>query len=253
MKHYLAILFIAAPLHAADFQRDLSPDRPDTTESPFTVEPGRFQVETGIWAFAKDKSDGVKTETWTVGETNFKFGLSQCQDLQLVVRPWIHEQSTDGETREGFGDIELRLKWNLWGNDSGKTAGALLPYVSIPSHTSVSSGEWEGGLIIPVSVEISDKLDLGFQVEAARGWNDDDRDYDWDILHSIVLGIGITEKVGAFIEYVGVGGDSAYEASADAGITWNLTENLQCDFIVAAGLNKAAEDFSISQGITFRF
>ncbi|MBX3743391.1 MAG: transporter [Akkermansiaceae bacterium] len=248
MKPLFLFPLLLPTLHAAEFQRELSADRPDTTESPITVEAGRFQVESSVWAFGKDGSD----ETWTLGEMNLKAGLTASSDLQLVLRPWIHEQA-DGETSEGFGDIELRLKHNLWGNDGGKTAGALMPYVSIPSQTAVSSGEWEGGVIFPVSIELTERLGLGFQVEAARVWEGDSGEYEWDFLHSAVLGVSLTEKLGLFIEYVGVAGDGDYEATGNVGLTWASTENLQWDIAVGVGLNDAAEDFSVAQGVTFRF
>lgn len=245
----LSALLLTASLQAADFQRELSADRPDTTESPYTVEPGKFQLESSLWAFAKDDGD----ETWTLGEMNLKAGLTASTDLQLVLRPWIHEKADDENTAEGFGDIEVRVKYNLWGNDSGKTAGAVMPYVSIPTHTAVSTGEWEGGVIFPVAIELTETLGLGFQVEAARAWDDDSGEYDWDLLHSIVLGISLTEKLGVFVEYVGVIGDGAYEATANCGLTWASTENLQWDVAAGVGLNDAAEDFTVAQGVTFRF
>lgn len=248
MNRFLFLPFLTLSLHAADFQRELSADRPDTTESPITVEAGRFQLESSLWAFGKDGS----AETWTLGEVNIKAGLTSSTDLQFVLRPWIHEQS-DGETSEGFGDVEVRLKYNLWGNDGGKTAAALMPYVSIPSQSAVSSGEWEGGLIVPVSIELTETLSFGFQVEAARAWDDDGGEYDWDLLHSAVLGISLSEKLGMFIEYVGVTGDGPYEATGNVGLTWASTENLQWDIALGVGLNDAAEDLSIAQGVTFRF
>jgi hypothetical protein len=257
---YLPLLVLALPLYAEEspqcyfgFKRELSPDRPDTTESPYTVEPGKFQLESSLWAFSKDKSDGIKTETWAPGEVNLKAGLTPATDLQLVLRPWIHEQSSNGVSAEGFGDIEMRLKWNLWGNDSGKSAGAVMPYVSIPTQTAVSTGEWEGGVILPVAMELSETLGLGFQVETARAWDDERHEYDWDFLHSIVLGISITDKLGAFVEYVGTTGDGPYEATANTGLTWASSENLQWDVAVGVGLNDAAEDFTIAQGVSFRF
>ncbi len=248
MNKSAPLLLLSISLTASAFQRDLSPDRPDATESPFTVEPGAFQIESSLWSFAKDGSN----ETRSLGETNFKYGLTSSHDLHLVLRPWIQEKTNAGDS-EGFGDIDLRLKWNLWGNDGGTTAGALLPYLTIPTHTAVSTGEWEGGIIFPVSVELTENLDLGFQIAAARAWNDDGSKYGWDIFHSAVLGIALTENIGTFLEYVGVTGDGPYEASANTGLTWAVNDNLQWDMIFSAGLNDAAEDFSIAQGITFRF
>jgi hypothetical protein len=256
----ITLLLLAIPLHAEEpfqcyfeFKRELSPDRPDTTESPYTVEKGRFQVEFGTFTFAKDRADGVKTETLTFGETNFKYGLNDSQDLQVIVDPYIDQQSGDGEKSEGFGDIELRLKWNLWGNDGGKTAGAIIPHVTVPTQTAVSENQWEGGIIFPMAVTLSEKFDLGYEVELAREWDEDHDEYDWKLLHSVTLGYAITDHLGAFVEYVGITGNGAYQAVADVGATYNLTSNLQIDLLVAAGISRAADDFTVSQGITFRF
>jgi len=223
----------------------MSPDRPDTTESPITVEPGVFQVESTLFGFAKDGS----VATWSLAESNLKTGLTNETDLHLVLRPWIKEEGG----AEGFGDVDVRLKWNLWGNDGGKTAGALMPFVTVPSQTAVSTEEWEGGLIFPVSVDLCEGIGLGFQTELDRVWNEDEGTHDWDFLHSAVLGFDLTEKVGLFVEYVGVAGDHSYEATANIGITFAPHEKLQWDFAVGVGLNDAAEDVSLIQGVSFRF
>lgn len=258
MKPTLLLLALAPFSHAGDLlassapgsispapSRDMSPDRPDTTESPYTVEPGVFQVESTLWGFAKDGS----LTTWSLAESNLKTGLTRNTDLHIVLRPWTKEEGG----AEGFGDADLRLKWNLWGNDGGSTAGALMPFVTIPSHTAVSSGEWEGGLIFPVSIDIAEGIGFGFQTELDRVWNEDDRNHDWDFLHSAVLGFDLTEKTGLFVEYVGVAGDHPYEATANLGITFAPSADIQWDFAVGFGLNDAAEDLSLIQGISFRF
>ena len=76
---------------ATEFKREMSTDRPDTTESPVSVEAGGVQIESSLWAFARDKEDGVTAEAWTLGESNVKFGLADNQDIQFVIRPWISE------------------------------------------------------------------------------------------------------------------------------------------------------------------
>ncbi|RYD46034.1 MAG: transporter [Verrucomicrobiaceae bacterium] len=236
-------LLLAATCAAS--ARDMSPDRPDTTESPYTVMPGTYQVESTLWNFAKDGS----VSTWSLAESNLKTGLTEDIDLHLVLRPWTKEEGGV----EGFGDVDVRLKWNLWGNDGGSTAGALMPFVTVPSHTAVSTGEWEGGLIFPVSIDISERVGFGLQTELDRVWNEDDRTHDWDFLHSAVIGIDLTDSVGFFIEYVGVAGDHRYEATANTGFTFAVGENVQWDLAIGVGLNDAAEDLSLMQGISFRF
>lgn len=243
MKNYfIALSFLAISIASG---RELSADRPDVTESPITVEPGLWQVESTLWGFTRD--GGVST--WSLAESNIKAGLTTHTDLQLVLRPWIKEEGGP----EGFGDADLRLKWNLWGNDGGKTAGALMPFVTVPTHTGVSSGEWQGGLIFPVSVEISDRFGLGLQVEIDRVWNEDARAHQWDFLHSAAVGFAVSDTVGVFLEYVGVASERSYEASLNGGLTWATSENVQWDFAIGAGLTGAAEDLALIQGVTFRF
>jgi hypothetical protein len=241
---------------ATEFKREMSTDRPDTTESPISVEAGVFQVESSLWAFARDKEAGVTSESWTWGEANLKAGLTDQLDLQVVVRPWVEETEKVAGVKsraEGFGDVEVRWKYNLWGNDGGKTAMALMPFVSVPTQTAVSTGEWEGGLIVPWSVELADGVGLGLMAEVDRVWDDSSRRHEWEFLHSAVVGFDLTETVGLYLEYIGIAGKGDYQAIASGGFTWGQTDNLQWDLGASLGLTDAAEDFSVFQGVSFRF
>ncbi len=37
--------------------RDMTTDRPDTTESPFTVDAGHIQIETNLFGYARSRPD----------------------------------------------------------------------------------------------------------------------------------------------------------------------------------------------------
>ena len=77
-------------------------------------------------------------------------------------------------------------------------------------------------------------------------------DLEW--LHSASLGVALTERLGMFFELVGIAGDdTAYAASCNAGITRALSDNLVLDAGVRIGMNRAAADFGIFSGISFRF
>jgi hypothetical protein len=251
----LPLLFLCSvlPLSAADFSRDLSPDRPNTTDSPMTLDPGAFQIETGSFDFTKDREGGVTTRTWTIGETEFRYGLDSSKDIQLSIDPWIHQHSSDGTSHEGFGDIGMRMKWNFWGDDGGTTAFGMIPYLTIPTRTAVSDDAWESGVGFPLSVQFSDKWNLGVEGLVARAWDHVEDDHEWKMQHSITLSYNITKTIGVFAEYVGVTGAGTYQASADVGMSWNLTNNFACDFMVAGGLSDAADDLEVAQGFTYRF
>lgn len=238
-----------------DFQRDLSADRPDATESPVTVEKGRFQVESSLWAYGYDKEAGVRAESWVIGETNVKYGLTGNSDLQLVLQPWVSESETLGgvkTTAEGFGDVQVRLKVNLWGNDGGGSALALLPYVQIPSGTEVSVDEWEGGVFVPFGMDLAHGWGLGLQVGLERLWAG--ADHQWVFSHTAVLGTDLGHGWGFFLEYIGeLAEEGSYEVSGSAGVTLAAGENMQWDLATVLGITDGAEDFGIFQGVTMRF
>ena len=56
----------------------MTTDRPDTTESPFTVDAGRVQVETNLLGFSRSRpdADGVVTDTYEFATTNIRIGLT---------------------------------------------------------------------------------------------------------------------------------------------------------------------------------
>src|SRR5688572_1392635 len=128
-----------------ELMREMATDRPDTTESPISVDAGHLQAEVEAVGLARD---GGLNE-FIVGAVNLKLGLTSRSDLQVVVEPFHH-----AEGRTGFGDLTLRNKWNLWGNDGGATAFALMPFVTLPTASEgFGAGHVEGGLIAPFGFE----------------------------------------------------------------------------------------------------
>ncbi len=245
------------PVPAAEMG-EMNTDRPDTTESPFTVPAGHFQMEISMFDMARDLDEGVRTETWIYGQANLKVGLLRNVDLQFIMDSYTHVRTADGgdvtDKTSGFGDLTLRLKTNLWGNDGGRTAFGLMPYISIPTYTDVSSEEVQGGLIVPFSVSLTERLSLGMMVQADVVYDAESFGHDIEWVHSASLGISITDSLGTYLELVGIAGeDTAYRALFDCGITYAITDNLMFDAGVRIGLNRAAEDFGVFSGMSVRF
>lgn len=224
--------------------RELSPDRPDTTESPITVDAGAWVVEASYFDWRRDGGD----DTYTVMATNVKVGLTDRVDLQTVFDAY----TWDDAGAEGFSDVTLRLKYNVWGNDGGKTAFALFPFVKIPTDTAISNGEVEGGLILPFSTDLAEGIGLGLMAEF-DAVHDGVDDFDIEFVHSAVLGFDVTDRLGLFTEYVGVAGPGNYEAYFSSGVTFSVTVDLVFDTGVQVGLNDAAEDIGVFGGFTKRF
>jgi hypothetical protein len=242
-----------------DLMREMNTDRPDTTESPYTVDAGHFQVEMSFFDYGRDRADGVHTETWTFGSMNLKAGLLNNVDLQVVFDAYTEERTREsGVTGKatGFSDVTLRLKANLWGNNGGKTAFGIMPFVKIPSGTELSNDQWEGGLILPLAVSLTDRIGLGVMLEADFVHDDERGGYDVEWVHTATLGFDLTGKLEMYIEYVGVAGHEEtfdYQASFNAGLIFSMTDNLVFDAGIRAGLNEAAEDFGVFTGMSIRF
>ncbi len=52
--------------------REMSPDRPDVTESPITVPKGHFQLETDLVEFSTEKISGVTFKETDLAVINLK-------------------------------------------------------------------------------------------------------------------------------------------------------------------------------------
>lgn len=243
--------------------RPLSADRPDATESPITVDAGHVQVETSFFDFTQDDEKGVRVDSWTVFDTNVKIGLLHHVDLQFVFGAY-NEEKTDpdglsSQTLNGFGDLQLRLKINLWGNDPDdvtKTAFGIMPFIKIPTGTEVSNDKGEGGFIMMLGWDVAETWGLGFQVEFDFVYDEVDDDYDVELLHTVVLGFDVVDPVGAFLEYVGIvssDGESDYQAILSAGVTYTINEDLVFDVGTQVGLSDEADDVNLFTGVTVRY
>ena len=233
--------------------RDLATDRPDTTESPVTVPKGRFQIEAEALAHSWD--DG-RSASWTVGESLLKYGVTDRMDVHLNVPVYSRVREEGAGWAEGFGDLAFRMKYNLWGNDKGRSALAVLPFVSAPTAADgVGADAWEFGVAFPFSLDLTDSLSFGLQQQF--DWLDDGsggHDFEW--LQSVVMGVSLTEKAGVFAEAVTVlrfEGDETTDVAVNVGGTYQFTPDCQLDAGVRVGLAGEVDDVQLFLGWSQRF
>ncbi len=238
------------PVVAAEPLRELSTDRPDTTESPYSVDKGHFQFEMEMAAFSRDGGDWSE---YSLGELNAKFGLTDSADLQVVMPFFTHVRNGD----EGYGDTEVRLKYNLWGNDGGETAMALMPFVKIPTaRGDLGNGEVEGGLIVPFGFSAPGDWSCAVMGEVDLASDEDGSGYYLVGLASATASHSITENTAGFLEIVGIfsAETSAYiEAYFNTGMTWGITETWQLDGGIRVGLTNASVDLTPFLGMSTKF
>ncbi len=229
--------------------RPLSTDRPDTTESAHTVDAGHFQFEMEIASWTRD---GRERE-FSLGELNAKIGLGDSTDLQVVMP--FYTRVRNGP--EGFGDVEIRMKQNLWGNDEGATALALMPFIKLPTaNGELGNDEFEGGLIVPFSFDGPSYWACAVMVELDLEADDDGRGHHLAVLNSATASHDLTENTAVFLELVSVlsaESGSDWEAYFNTGMTWALTPTWQLDGGVRVGLTDAATDLTPFLGMSTKF
>ena len=249
-----------------ELMRELNSDRPDKTEGPFTVDAGHFQVEMDLATFSYDhhnpeRSD-TKVESWSFATVNLRLGVLNNVDFQVLLDPWNTTRTVENPGRvisraEGFGDIQLRTKINFWGNDGGTTALALMPFVKLPTNQDkLGNRAYEGGLIIPLAVELPGGWSMGVMTEVDAIQDSDGDAYHAEWTNSITFSHDLTEHLGGYVEFFSTVSSEPHvpwEGTFDVGVTYMIGENIQLDAGVNLGLTRAADDVNPFVGLTWRF
>lgn len=234
--------------------REMETDRPDVTESPYTVDAGHFQLETDLVRTISEKSESIKTKTLLINQMNLKVGLTGSTAVQIGFQTYGWERETELDSgnktvNDGHGDLTFRIKQNLIGNDKGNFIMALLPYVKIPT-SKYEDSRFEGGLIVPMQYKFSGEWNLGFQVELDRLKDQDDNAMHTEFLqtltvsHPIIKGLdGIAEtyytydfKAHQFSNYINaaIQIDAAKDFKLDAGLNIGLQHTAAKHFFIGA-------------------
>lgn len=216
--------------------RPMSTDRPDITESPFTVDAGHVQLE--VDAIASEHDDG-QTELWAA-TTNVRLGLTPAVDLHVIVEPW-----RELERVTGFGDLTLRAKLNLWGNDGGPTAFGVMPFVRLPTAAEgLGSGYVEGGLILPLALDLPGGFDSATMLQIDETRREDG--YGTDLALTGSLGHGVWDGLGGYVELVSsipLDRPDESELGVNGGLVLQLGDDFALDAGTRVGLTAAAPDW----------
>jgi hypothetical protein len=245
-----------------DQMRSFSTDRPPKANVPYTVDAGHFQYETDLANFTHQVVGSVHTDTLLVPNPTFKVGLTNNADLEVNV-PLAGVHSFDAATASssslwGIGDTYVRSKINLWGNDGGDSAAAVIPYVKGPSAPlGIGNGAVEGGLIGPVAVSLPSSLTLLLvpEVDVLKDSADNSRhgNYVLDVNLSREVIKNVTAYVELWYDYDADPTQSASLASFDVAVAWVFLPNVQVDFGANFGLTSATPAIQVFAGLSQRF
>jgi hypothetical protein len=252
----LTLVPVAAGQPASHPLRDLTTDRPDSTESPFTVDPAHLQVEMDGVSFTRNRLDGVRTTEWVVAPFNLRYGLTPATELGIFVTPYVHftERTRDGvkTSVRGMGDTVLRAKVNLWGNDGGPTAFGFFADLKVPTAADgLGNDKVEGALTFPVTFGLGAGWGAGAMSSVEFLRTDRGRRAVW--VNTITFARELARNLGGFLELTSAAGEGAHVATFNCGVTRRLGPRLQLDGGLNIGISRTAPDLAVFTGFSRKF
>jgi hypothetical protein len=214
------------------------------------------------YTYDRESFDGVtqRFEAWAIAPMNLKIGLLNRLDAQLLLETYnllYEREDGDRVTRRGFGDTTLRLKYNFWGNDGGRTAFAATPYVKFPtSQDGIGNRGVEGGLILPLAVELPSAFYLGVTTRFDAVRDEDESGYHAEFVNSVAFGHDLFGSLFGYIEFfsaVSAEHDADWIGTFDTGVIYEFTENMQLNVGVNIGVTHSADDWNAFVGLAWRF
>ena len=247
-----------------DEMRKFTPDRPAKGFSVRTIDAGHFELETDLVNYSTSNDQGVITRNWQALDPTMKVGLTNWMDVEVQLNGLQTSQSFDGAsgapllTATGFGDVLLRAKMNMFGNDSGFAGLALIPYVKLPSSAPViSNGAVEGGLIAPLALRPDDFIiTLMTEVDVLKTATGNGRYANFVNLVGVSHPIPGLDGANATVELFSSAGTDPGTPPVytfDLGANYRLDQHTIIDVGLNVGLNSAAPRVQVYSGISFRF
>ena len=252
------------PTPEADL-RSLCTDRPTKSTAPCTVDAGRWQVESDLYNFTTQTTDGITTTTQLFTNPTLKLGLTNTLDFEVNIAPYeevrIHDSAAGTTvTAFGAGDLFLKAKWNLVGDDGGNFAAAILPFVKVPTAGHViGNGAVEGGVLAPMQFNLPQNRQLAVLPEVDAFANAFGSGHHANTSLDLALSYPATKTTTLSAEIWGDANfdpaGTIYQASFDLGAAWipPKAPTFQLDGGVNLGLNRATPGVQAYVGVSRRF
>ena len=247
--------------------RDFSADRPGRVTNPITVDAGHLQIEGDFGNALRLDIKGATTRAFETLDPTLKLGVTSRVDIEMTLNGDELVRQRPNGTRTSmrfgdFGDVYLRAKINLLGDDGGAVALGFVPYVKIPASDGASlalgDGVVEGGGLALLQAKLPQDFVLNLQSEtdALEGGADSRRHANF--VHIVALSHtvpGLKALTATAEVYTSVSADRFTPDlyTADVGLAYMTGPATQLDLGANFGLNRAAPSYQVYAGISQRF
>ena len=241
----LIICSLTSNSFAEDWSQTINTERPDFTDSAFTVPEGMTQIETG---FTYQRLEGQNFIT--TPETLIRHTVSDNIELRLGTPNWEITRS-NGTTHTNFSDIYAGLKFGLENNISDLFHLSIITATYIPAgHDGNES--WSPEIKFCTNSELNET----FALSTTSYFRSEDTDRSRRTIYqqTFSLGIGLTERLSAFNEYLfETYHNGPFLQIAHVGLSYLLTPDSQIDIHMARNLSGGYSEPFIAGGFSFRF
>jgi len=237
----------------------ISTDRPGFSTGTGIVPQGHLQLENGF-TFVTDHADGMRSSSETGPQMLLRVGL--IEDLLEFRASWqgytwtqSREESGARLNDNGWNDVILGAKLRVLEQNKWIPRIALLAQTTIGGgEEPVATQEIEPLFGLLASYDFGNGLSLVSNLNLA--FPTEDGSHFEQGQASLALWFPIVDRVTGFIETYTLfpnsrGGHEAWYLNL--GGTWLLDDRVQLDAGIGIGLDKDADDFSASIGISFLF
>lgn len=244
-------------------------------QTAYTIDAGHFEADVTALSYAYFHRDyqfySRTAQHYAIGSSQLKVGLLNNVDAELLITPWtiytdkynshfflFHDQEYQ---HHGVGDLESRIRWNLWGNDGGPTALAVGGLAYWPTGTgSIDNEQFEGGGFVDFQAHLPADFDLRIHnnfisiVDYENNTPTRAREYSFQntisLIHPIVGNLNGYVMFNTYT-YTTTGRD--WDGFANVGLTYRFRENLELYGGVDFGVHGPTADYSPFVGISARF
>lgn len=260
LRRALAATLLLAASPALAEEREFCADRPGLGTPACTLAPGAAMVETGIAAWERTRDAATVADDLTFADVLLRLGVGETTEIQLGLTGRVVQRERDRlsgavDRVSGIGDGTFALRQSLSGANGPL---AVMAYVSLPiAKRPIGSGEWSGGVMLPLGFDLSDGLSLDFtpQVEFAANGARSGHHMAWGGV------VGMTKSLGERLSLTGEFGamqdDDPDGHSTDArlacSLAWQVARHLQLDFEADVGLSSGAPDHALALGFAWQF
>ena len=228
------LIFLFLIFQFSTIYSQLITDRPSQTDSPFVIETGYIQVETGISV----------EEIQSVINSLVRIGIHNGVELRINSNYIINDEISF-QKKSSFGDFELGSKFTILDKDQINTNISFLTYLSIPTAPEVFSYNNYGFLNkLLVSHNLTSDSQVGYNIGYNKFTN-----YDGLYIYSLLYGKALG-SFSIFFELFGNSNSDNSNFNFDSGLTYLIDNDKQLDLSIGKGLNN--DLFFLTLGFSIR-